>query len=75
MSVSQKLLASALIRLQIVVEGIILGVYQVHVPLAAHRSEDERATCPVILKTLGSRRLSYIHFNVMLLNRIAIIGF
>ena len=75
MSVSQKLLASALIRLQIVVEGIILSVYQVHVPLAAHRSEDERATCPVILKTLGSRRLSYIHFNVVLLHRIAIIGF
>ena len=36
--------ATALIRLQVVVEGVVLGVYEVHVPLAAHRAEDERAT-------------------------------
>ena len=50
--ISQKVSAAALVRLQVVVEGVVLRVYQVHVSLAAHGSEDDRATCPVILKIL-----------------------
>ena len=41
--------AAALVRLQVVVEGVVLCVYQVHVPLAAYSSEDDGATRPVIL--------------------------
>ena len=50
--ISQKVSAAALVRLQVVVEGVVLRVYQVHVPLAAHGSEDDWATCPVILKII-----------------------
>ena len=39
--ISQKVSAAALVRLQVVVEGVVLQVYQVHVPLAAHGSEDD----------------------------------